>query len=84
MSEQRETVVIGTENLQALLEFAYRGDASLGGNCRNHRSPDCGLCPAFDEAESLLQSPADYVSRNWWGNGIYERFRMWIRRHPWR
>jgi len=65
-------------SLGILLEYAYRGEAALGGNCRNDREAGCALCATFTEAESLLGD--DAPERNWWTPTLRERLSRHLRR----
>ena len=56
---------ISRGSLAILLEYAYRGEAALGGNCRNERETGCAMCSAFTEAETALGSDAP-TDPNWW------------------
>lgn len=66
------TVPVGRESLAELLEYAYRGEAALGGNCRNDRDPDCTVCAMFTEAETAI---GDYAlaEHDWWKPTLRER-----------
>jgi|SRR5882757_3599300 len=64
--EQVETAVtISSESLGILLEYAYRGEAALGGNCRNEREAGCAMCDTLTEAEAALGGDAP-TDPNWW------------------
>lgn len=57
-------------HLQILLELAYRGDAALGGGCRDERCDGCGACESFTEAEREVYGRlATSQERNWWTGG---------------
>lgn len=65
----------GLERLATLLDYAYRGIATLGGRCHVDREAGCHVCDALTAAEymvgDLSDGPEWWVPKRGWRRFVY-------------